>query len=73
MQAQLEYERLRREKLECQLDDYRAEIGHLNKCLQKLQAAEEENKQESTAPKKTVKNKKHRTAGGVFVRRIPEK
>ncbi|KAK1168202.1 ankyrin repeat domain-containing protein 42-like [Acipenser oxyrinchus oxyrinchus] len=73
MQAQLEYERLRRERLECQLDDYRVEIGHLNKCLQKLQTAEEENKQESSPPRKTVKNKKHRTAGGVFVRRIPEK
>ncbi|NXI68713.1 ANR42 protein, partial [Anseranas semipalmata] len=29
LEAQLEYERVRREKLESQLDDYRAEIGHL--------------------------------------------
>ncbi|NXA12202.1 ANR42 protein, partial [Sapayoa aenigma] len=29
LEAQLEYERVRREKLESQLDDYRAEISHL--------------------------------------------
>ncbi|NWW82700.1 ANR42 protein, partial [Climacteris rufus] len=29
LEAQLEYERVRRERLESQLDDYRAEIGHL--------------------------------------------
>ncbi|NXC29212.1 ANR42 protein, partial [Campylorhamphus procurvoides] len=31
LEAQLEYERVRREKLESQLDDYRAEISHLRK------------------------------------------
>ncbi|NXS55741.1 ANR42 protein, partial [Brachypteracias leptosomus] len=31
LEVQLEYERVRREKLESQLDDYRAEISHLRK------------------------------------------
>lgn len=35
LEAQLEYERVRREKLESQLDDYRAEIGHLRESLEK--------------------------------------
>uniref|UniRef100_A0A8C5TM46 Ankyrin repeat domain 42 n=1 Tax=Malurus cyaneus samueli TaxID=2593467 RepID=A0A8C5TM46_9PASS len=35
LEAQLEYERLRREKLESQLDDYRAEISQLRECRQK--------------------------------------
>ncbi|XP_037232671.1 ankyrin repeat domain-containing protein 42 isoform X3 [Falco rusticolus] len=34
LKAQLEYERVRREKLESQLDDYRAEISHLRECLE---------------------------------------
>uniref|UniRef100_A0A4W3JWB6 Ankyrin repeat domain 42 n=2 Tax=Callorhinchus milii TaxID=7868 RepID=A0A4W3JWB6_CALMI len=40
LQAQLEYERIRREKLECQLDDSRAEISHLNQCLEKLKVSD---------------------------------
>lgn len=35
LEAQLEFERVRREKLESQLDDYRAEIGHLRASLEK--------------------------------------
>lgn len=35
LEAQLEYERVRREKLESQLDDYRAEISHLRESLEK--------------------------------------
>lgn len=35
LEAQLEYERVRREKLESQLDEYRAEISHLRKRLEK--------------------------------------
>lgn len=35
LETQLEYERVRREKLESQLDDYRAEISHLRKSLEK--------------------------------------
>lgn len=37
LEAQLEYERVRREKLERQLDEYRAETSHLKECLEKLQ------------------------------------
>ncbi|XP_064412906.1 ankyrin repeat domain-containing protein 42 isoform X2 [Latimeria chalumnae] len=76
LQAQLEYERLRREKLECQLDDYRAEIGHLNKCLEKQQAPPsfvDKNIQEAGRDKKKVKKKKPTSPGGIFVRRITEK
>lgn len=35
LEAQLEFERVRREKLESQLDDYRAEISHLRERLEK--------------------------------------
>ncbi|XP_026696900.1 ankyrin repeat domain-containing protein 42 isoform X1 [Athene cunicularia] len=35
LEAQLEYERVRREKLESQLDDCRAEISHLRESLEK--------------------------------------
>ncbi|MBN3308856.1 ANR42 protein, partial [Amia calva] len=73
LQAQLEYERVRREKLECQLDDYRAEIGHLNKCLQNLQAAAEAKPQEQIKEKKKSKKTRKNDVGGVFVRRISEK
>ncbi|KAG8514779.1 Ankyrin repeat domain-containing protein 42, partial [Galemys pyrenaicus] len=37
LQGQLEYERLRREKLECQLDEYRAEMDQLRETLEKTQ------------------------------------
>lgn len=36
LEAQLEYERVRREKLESQLDDCRAEIARLKECLGKV-------------------------------------
>uniref|UniRef100_A0A8C3RHM0 Uncharacterized protein n=1 Tax=Chelydra serpentina TaxID=8475 RepID=A0A8C3RHM0_CHESE len=36
LEAQLEYERVRREKLERQLDEYRAKTSHLKECLEKL-------------------------------------
>lgn len=32
------YERLRREKLECQLDEYRADMDQLKEMLKKIQA-----------------------------------
>jgi chromosome condensin MukBEF ATPase and DNA-binding subunit MukB len=38
LKSQLEYERLRREKLECQLDEYRAEVDQLKETLEKIQA-----------------------------------
>ncbi|KAL0629814.1 hypothetical protein AAY473_003142 [Plecturocebus cupreus] len=37
LQDQLEYERLRREKLECQLDECRAEVDQLRETLEKIQ------------------------------------
>ncbi|XP_021102812.1 ankyrin repeat domain-containing protein 42 isoform X2 [Heterocephalus glaber] len=37
LQGQLEYERLRREKLECQLDEYRAEVDDLRETIKKIQ------------------------------------
>ncbi|XP_050010419.1 ankyrin repeat domain-containing protein 42, partial [Alexandromys fortis] len=37
LQDQLAYERLRREKLECQLDEYRAEVDQLKETLEKVQ------------------------------------
>lgn len=37
LQDQLAYERLRREKLECQLDEYRAEVDQLKETLEKIQ------------------------------------
>lgn len=37
LQSQLEYERLRREKLECQLDECRAEVDQLRETLENIQ------------------------------------
>ena len=37
LQGQLEYERLRREKLECQLDESRVEVDQLKEMLEKTQ------------------------------------
>ncbi|GCC22396.1 ankyrin repeat domain-containing protein 42-like isoform X2 [Chiloscyllium punctatum] len=74
LQAQLEYERLRREKLECQLDDCRAEIGHLNQCLDKLKTSDgsvEETLEEPVKGKRKGKKKQVTNSGGVFVRRVP--
>ncbi|XP_032878419.1 ankyrin repeat domain-containing protein 42 [Amblyraja radiata] len=76
LQAQLDYERLRREKLECQLDDCRAEIGHLNQCLEKLRTCSssvEENVEDMLKGRKTVRNKQRFSSGGVFVRRAPDR
>ncbi|XP_043927086.1 ankyrin repeat domain-containing protein 42 [Protopterus annectens] len=73
LQAQLEYERLRREKMECELDDYRAEVNHLNKCLEKMQATEvsvEEDFLNAVQEREKMKKKKQTAQrGGVFVRR----
>ncbi|XP_072034713.1 ankyrin repeat domain-containing protein 42-like [Amphiura filiformis] len=71
LESQLEYERLRREKLESQLDECRREIQHLNTQLERssyLPVPEEEIK-----PKKKTKKKSRPGsaggAGGVIVRR----
>nr|BAC26485.1 unnamed protein product [Mus musculus] len=71
LQGQLAYERLRREKLECQLDEYRVEVDQLKETLQKIQvtsvAAMEDDSCESSKEKRRVKKKV--SPGGVFVRR----
>ncbi|KAJ8405887.1 hypothetical protein AAFF_G00313240 [Aldrovandia affinis] len=73
LEAQLEFERVRREKLESQLDECRAEIGRLSQCLQDLHIATEEPPQgPQVREKKKAKNRKS-DVGGVFVKRIQEK
>ncbi|XP_045412892.1 ankyrin repeat domain-containing protein 42 [Lemur catta] len=72
LQSQLEYERLRREKLECQLDEYRAEVDQLKETLEKIHgpnftAMEKNSSCESSKEKRRVKKKM--SSGGVFVRR----
>ncbi|XP_072875984.1 ankyrin repeat domain-containing protein 42 isoform X6 [Chlorocebus sabaeus] len=73
LQGQLEYERLRREKLECQLDEYRAEVDQLRETLEKIQvpnfvAMEDSTSCESNKEKRRVKKKV--SSGGVFVRSV---
>ncbi|KAM4845875.1 ankyrin repeat domain-containing protein 42 isoform 2-T2 [Thomomys bottae] len=72
LQGQLDYERLRREKLECQLDEYRAEVDQLKENLEKTQVPSivpmEEDSRQSRKEKRQVKKKL--TSGGVFVRRL---
>uniref|UniRef100_H0WJL8 Ankyrin repeat domain-containing protein 42 n=1 Tax=Otolemur garnettii TaxID=30611 RepID=H0WJL8_OTOGA len=72
LQGQLEYERLRREKLECQLDEYRAEVDQLRETLEKIPAPsitpmEESSSCESSKEKRRVKKKM--SSRGMFVRR----
>nr|XP_008261523.1 ankyrin repeat domain-containing protein 42 isoform X1 [Oryctolagus cuniculus] len=70
LQGQLEYERLRREKLECQLDEYRAEVDKLKERLEKIQVSNfvslEDDSCESSKEKRRVKKKV--SSGGMFVR-----
>ncbi|XP_010085968.1 PREDICTED: ankyrin repeat domain-containing protein 42, partial [Pterocles gutturalis] len=73
LEVQLEYERVRREKLESQLDDYRAEISHLRERLEKTRTPpalplEAETISKSCKEKKKVKKKPACSPGGVFVR-----
>ncbi|XP_035289794.1 ankyrin repeat domain-containing protein 42-like [Anguilla anguilla] len=71
LQTQLEFERVRREKLELQLDECRSEIGHLNQCLQDLSVTTEDNPQAiQVREKKKVKKNRKSDVGGVFVKRI---
>ncbi|XP_048643946.1 ankyrin repeat domain-containing protein 42 isoform X3 [Marmota marmota marmota] len=71
LQDQLEYERLRREKLECQLDEYRAEVDQLRETMEKIQTPNfmdmEDDSCESSKEKRRVKKKV--PSAGVFVRR----
>ncbi|XP_027982601.1 ankyrin repeat domain-containing protein 42, partial [Eumetopias jubatus] len=70
LQGQLEYERLRREKLEGQLDEYRAEVDQLRETLERIQvpnfAVEDDSSCESSKEKRRIKKKV--SSGGVFVR-----
>ncbi|EHA98955.1 Ankyrin repeat domain-containing protein 42 [Heterocephalus glaber] len=72
LQGQLEYERLRREKLECQLDEYRAEVDDLRETIKKIQVpnlvATEDDSGESSKEKRQVKKKL--SSGGVFIRSL---
>ncbi|KAJ7399173.1 hypothetical protein BTVI_117552 [Pitangus sulphuratus] len=73
LEAQLEYERVRREKLESQLDDYRAEISHLKESLEKTSIppavpVEAETIAKSCKDKKKTKKQPACSPGGVFVR-----
>nr|XP_058926575.1 ankyrin repeat domain-containing protein 42 isoform X4 [Kogia breviceps] len=72
LQGHLEYERLCREKLECQLDEYRAEMDQLREMLEKTQvpnfaAVEDDPSCESSKEKRQMKKKV--SSGGVFVKR----
>ncbi|XP_045433600.1 ankyrin repeat domain-containing protein 42 isoform X4 [Pipistrellus kuhlii] len=72
LQDQLQYERLRREKLESQLDEYRAAVDQLRENLEDIQvpslmAVEDDSSIESSKEKKRVKKKV--SSRGVFVRR----
>ncbi|XP_044775202.1 ankyrin repeat domain-containing protein 42 isoform X4 [Neomonachus schauinslandi] len=71
LQGQLEYERLRREKLEGQLDEYRAEVDQLRETLERIQvpnfAVEDDSSCELSKEKRRIKKKV--SSGGVFVRR----
>ncbi|EPQ19305.1 Ankyrin repeat domain-containing protein 42 [Myotis brandtii] len=69
LQGQLQYERLRREKLESQLDECRAEVDQLRETLEEIQVpnfmpAEDDSSFESSKEKKRVKKKV--SSGGVF-------
>ncbi|KAJ7408881.1 ankyrin repeat domain-containing protein 42 isoform X2 [Willisornis vidua] len=74
LEAQLEYERVRREKLESQLDEYRAEINHLRESLEKTHIPPAVPMEAETIAKGLCKDKKKTkkqpacSPGGVFVR-----
>lgn len=71
LQDQLAYERLRREKLECQLDEYRAKVDQLKETLEKIQVptvmlTEDACCESSREPRRA---RKKGSPGGMFVRR----
>ncbi|KAK7090405.1 ankyrin repeat domain-containing protein 42-like [Littorina saxatilis] len=75
LEAQLDYERLRREKLEAQLDQYRREISYLNSQMENMQLQESDEELVLPAKKKKPKKKSH-DDGGVFIKRnftVPKK
>ncbi|XP_075448700.1 ankyrin repeat domain-containing protein 42 isoform X2 [Ascaphus truei] len=78
LEAQLEYERLRREKMEIQLDEYRVKIAHLNGCLEKMKTPSSHTGEKLSELYKEKKKAKKKTPqqpspAGVFVRRVFEK
>ncbi|KAM4045155.1 ankyrin repeat domain-containing protein 42 [Anomaloglossus baeobatrachus] len=76
LEAQLEYERLRREKMEVQLDEYRVQISQLNSCLQQMKPPSRPSKLSDTYKEKKSAKKKpapQQNPGGVFVKRGTEK
>ncbi|XP_031817709.1 ankyrin repeat domain-containing protein 42 isoform X3 [Sarcophilus harrisii] len=70
LQAQLEGERLRREKLEFQLDEFRAEVSHHRTPVDqiRLTSSVEDDSSDSNKDKRKVK-KKVTSSGGVILRR----
>lgn len=73
LESQLEYERLRREKLESQLDECRREMKRLNAHIEQISAMGGSD-DESKPKKKTKKKKKPLSGGeGVFVKRTVTK
>uniref|UniRef100_A0A8C5LYY4 Ankyrin repeat domain 42 n=1 Tax=Leptobrachium leishanense TaxID=445787 RepID=A0A8C5LYY4_9ANUR len=76
LEEQLQYERLRREKMEIQMDEYRVQIAHLRGCLEKMTpASNPPNLSESYKEKKKAKKKTAapHSSNGVFVRRVSDK
>uniref|UniRef100_A0A0B6ZR97 Uncharacterized protein n=1 Tax=Arion vulgaris TaxID=1028688 RepID=A0A0B6ZR97_9EUPU len=73
LEAQLDYEKLKREKLEVQLDEYRREIGELNTVIEDLQVQipvdEPEHREARTKKKKKHPKKKSYGEGGFFIKR----
>ncbi|KAG8550606.1 hypothetical protein GDO81_023183 [Engystomops pustulosus] len=77
LEAQLEYERLRREKMEIQLDEYRVRISQLNSTLEQMKPPSRASSKLPEAYKEKKSSKKRSSQqlnpGGVFVRRGSEK
>ncbi|KAM8977676.1 ankyrin repeat domain-containing protein 42 [Pelodytes ibericus] len=78
LEEQLEYERLRREKMEIQMDEYRVEIAHLNACLEKMTPAPNSPGIKLPETYKEKKKTKKKTPAphspmGVFMKRASEK
>ncbi|KAI8770636.1 ankyrin repeat domain-containing protein 42 isoform X1 [Biomphalaria glabrata] len=71
LESQLEYEKLRREKLEAQLDQYKREIGYLNAQIENMQlnySTEESETQVARSKKKRLKKKSYDDSG-VYIKR----
>ncbi|XP_016277440.2 ankyrin repeat domain-containing protein 42 isoform X1 [Monodelphis domestica] len=71
LQGQLEGERLRREKLECQLDEFRAEASHHRTSLDHMRLSSvsvDEESSDSNKEKRKLK-KKATSSGGILTRR----